>query len=209
MHALIVLFFRGGLIMWPLLLCSILSVTVSFERLLFWSARSRSRLAAEPVFERVHSLVTAGETGEAQRILDDLDDPAAELLGAGLGGSNAAAAMERRSLPIMRACRRGLRSLETVIAIAPMLGLLGTVLGVIQSFGFLGGRGEATRLDVTGMAGGIAEALITTAFGLVIAIVSVIPHNYFSARVQREAEELTSLATSMEEALRNEDRVRT
>lgn len=209
MHALKALFLRGGVIMWPLLLCSILSVTVSTERLFFWRNRSRSRRAAWPLLDRVQSIIAAREIEEARQLVGELDDPAAELLAAGLDGADPARAMERRSLPLMRACRRGLRPLETIIAIAPMLGLLGTVLGVIQSFGFLSGNGGATQLNVKGMAGGIAEALITTAFGLMIAIVSIIPYNYFSARVQREAEELSSLATSTEEALRNEDRVRT
>lgn len=209
MGNLIGLFLKGGVIMWPLLICSILSLAVTFERLLFWRGRDRLRRQAERELERAVDLVKEGNRDGASRLLERLGDPGSAVLAAALAGSDATAAMEARAVPVMRACRRGMRLLDTVVTVAPMLGLLGTVAGVIRSFGFIGATSDLGRLDVKVVGGGIAEALITTAFGLAIAIVTVVVYNYFGTRVQREAEEIGAMATTMEEALRYEDRVRT
>lgn len=207
MEKVVGLFFRGGVIMWPLLLCSILSVTVSIERYFFWLKRDRLRRAGAPGLEQARLLVRGGDRAAAAALLARVEDPAGAMLAVALDGGEAAAAMTASAAVPMRACRRGLRLLDTIVTVAPMLGLLGTVVGVIQAFGFAGSAGAFGHLDARIVGGGIAEALITTAFGLSIAIVTVVPYNFFSARVQREAEELSALATSMEEALAHEDRV--
>lgn len=208
MDRLMAFFREGGMMMWPLLLCSLLSLTVSLERAIFWTGHARRRGSCRKRLLEATQLFGRGELEGARRRLEGLADPAAALLEAGFAGGRGTKAMERASIPIMRANRRGLKVLNTVITVAPMLGLLGTVAGIIRSFGFLGRAGAASPLAVRGVAGGIAEALITTAFGLAIAIITVIPYNYFSSRVEREAEELSGMATAVEEALRDEDRIR-
>jgi biopolymer transport protein ExbB len=109
-----------------------------------------------------------------------------------------------RSLPnaLLRAANHelkrfnsGLSLLDTIITLAPLLGLLGTVTGMIRAFGLLGGR----ELDApTVITGGIAEALIATAFGLGVAIVALIPFNYLNARMEEARHEIEDAATQLE-----------
>jgi len=202
---LIDLFVKGGPVMWPLLLCSILSLTVTVERILFWVLRSRVRAAGTAVAALAR--IRNGNRGDAAELLAASDDPAAKVLAAGLeelnsGGSTPAQVtlvMEQAAVRVMRSAKRGLRVLDSIVTIAPMLGLLGTVTGVIGSFSFLGtAAGSAAPLDPSRVGGGIAEALITTAFGLCIAIATVVPYNYFTGRVEREAEEIAATGSQLE-----------
>lgn len=89
---------------------------------------------------------------------------------------------------------RGLAVLDTIITLAPLLGLLGTVTGMIHAFGLLGGELDAP----TAITGGIAEALIATAFGLGIAITALIPFNYLNARLEQARHEIEDAATHLE-----------
>jgi biopolymer transport protein ExbB len=96
---------------------------------------------------------------------------------------------------------RGLSVLDTVITLAPLLGLLGTVTGLIHSFGLLGNQ----ELEApTALTGGIAEALIATAFGLVIAVTALLPFNFLNAQVEQARQELEDTGTQMELILRVE-----
>jgi len=209
MDGIVGVFLQGGPLMWPLLLCSLLAVTVVIERSLFWFRHGKAREQSAPLLERALDRMREGDGIGAASLLQSCRTPAARMLSTVCDGQSEPAVMERAAIPILRACRRGLRLLDTVVTVAPMLGLLGTVVGVIQSFGFVGASSEGSALNMKVVGGGIAEALITTAFGLAIAIISVVPYNYFSSRVQQEAEELSSLATEMEEALDREDTLRT
>jgi biopolymer transport protein ExbB len=85
--------------------------------------------------------------------------------------------------------------LDTIITLAPLLGILGTVLGIIDSFDLLGARGARDPMAVTG---GIARALITTATGLGIAILTLIPYNYFRAKSENALNEIEEVATFLE-----------
>lgn len=204
------MFAKGGPVMWPLLLCSVLSVTVSVERALFWLGRARKRTVLTRTLPETETLVLRGDSNGALQILSASADPAAEVVSSALAApdsSSFASVAEQAAVPVMRRCRRGLRLLDTVVTIAPMLGLLGTVTGVIRSFGFLGSAALGSGLNPSVVGGGIAEALITTAFGLTIAIVTVVPYNYFGSRVQREAEDISAIATRFEEAIKHEDPV--
>ncbi len=95
--------------------------------------------------------------------------------------------------------KRGLGILDTIVTLAPLLGILGTVLGIIASFDMLGQGGIDDPRAVTG---GIAQALITTAAGLSVAIVTLIPYNYLLHAVERVTTELESAATRLEVAYR-------
>ena len=93
--------------------------------------------------------------------------------------------------------------LDTIITLAPLLGLLGTVTGLIRSFGLLG----AQELDApAAITGGIAEALIATAFGLAIAIVALIPFNYLNARLEEARHEIEDASTHLELLLMEPER---
>jgi biopolymer transport protein ExbB len=90
---------------------------------------------------------------------------------------------------------RGLSILDTVITLAPLLGLLGTVTGLIHSFGLLGDQELQAPEALTG---GIAQALLATAFGLVIAVTALVPFNYLNSRLERARHELEDTGTQME-----------
>ena len=106
-----------------------------------------------------------------------------------------ARAMESAGAEELRRMQRFMGVLDTMITVAPLLGIFGTVLGIIDSFQILGAAGIADPRAVTG---GIAQALITTAFGLSIAILSVFPFNYFNSRVDKAAHLIEQYATSLE-----------
>lgn len=150
---------RGGPVMWPLLALSAWTLWLVFERLFFWL---RSAGEGRAAFDR------ARERHLGERELD----PATleELL----------AADDRRA-------NRGLASFEVIVAAAPMLGILGTVLGIIEAFGALSAR---ANMDPLAVSGGVAEALLTTAAGLVVALSALFPGHYFRARAERRAEGL-------------------
>jgi biopolymer transport protein ExbB len=114
-------------------------------------------------------------------------------------GESFAAAMLRAANLELKRWNRGLPALDTVITLAPLLGLLGTVTGMIGAFGLLGSQTLDAPAAITG---GIAEALIATAFGLVIAIVALIPFNYLNAALEERRHELEDAATRIELLLR-------
>ncbi len=148
-------FERGGPVMWPLLALSLIALALIVERLLFWM-RERRRPAGQ-VAAAVLSAHPALENGD--------DEPDVEF----------PLRTEERRL------ERGMAVLDTVITAAPLLGILGTVLGIIDSFELLSARSVQDPLAVTG---GVAKALITTASGLVIALAVIFPYNYFRTLVR-------------------------
>lgn len=103
--------------------------------------------------------------------------------------------MESAAAEEVKKMRRYMTVLDTMITVAPLLGIFGTVLGIISSFDLLGSTGIEHPQAVTA---GIAQALITTAAGLAIAILSVFPYNYFNSRVQNAVITIERYATSLE-----------
>jgi biopolymer transport protein ExbB len=189
------LFEKGGPIMWPLLAASVVSVGVVIERLIFMV---REKARRDPA--AVDSILLHAEKGEIERAIQvgaKSRDGIARVLAYGLehekkSASNALLSAANREL---KRYTQGLPILDTIITLAPLLGLLGTVTGMIRSFGLLGGA----ELDApTVITGGIAEALIATAFGLGIAIVSLIPFNYLNARAEEARHELEDAANHLE-----------
>ena len=104
-------------------------------------------------------------------------------------------AMESAAAEEVKRMRRYMTVLDTMITVAPLLGIFGTVIGIISSFDLLGGAGIEHPTAVTA---GISQALITTAAGLAIAILSVFPYNYFNSRVQDAVITIEKYATSLE-----------
>ena len=106
-----------------------------------------------------------------------------------------AMAMESAAADELRRMRKYMGVLETIVTVAPLLGILGTVVGIIHSFDMLGAKGIGDPQAVTG---GIAQALITTAAGLSISILTLLPCNYFNARAEASALAIEKYATSLE-----------
>jgi biopolymer transport protein ExbB len=112
--------------------------------------------------------------------------------------SEPAGAMEAAGIAELSVMKRGLVALDTIITLSPLLGLLGTIIGMISSFNIMATTGLGQPHAVTG---GVAEALIATASGITVAVVTLIPYNYFLNRVEREADVIETYATRLELAL--------
>ena len=183
---------KGGPVMAPLLVCSIISLAITIERWMFW-AGIRSRQPVEELLQKV-------ERNEAQRAIESGKNsnlPVARVLAAGLAHRNPSVskALEVAAQAEIPVLKKRLTILDTIITLAPLLGLLGTITGMISSFGIMSEAGLGQPHAVTG---GVAEALIATATGLLIAILTLIPYNYFSNRAERELEEIEYYASRLE-----------
>lgn len=176
--------------MWPLLLCSLLSLTVIIERVVFWVRQRRQPALMDDVFR----LTEEGRFEEAQVRGRDSRDAAVRVLLAGLASRRHGfvEGMEVAAAEEVDRQRRGLGILDTIITLSPLLGIFGTVTGIIQAFDFLSLSGVPDPQAVTS---GIAEALITTAAGLTVALMTLIPYNAFVHRVERSAKTLGQIGT--------------
>jgi biopolymer transport protein ExbB len=190
-------FHRGGPIMYPIVIVSIVALAVVLERVFWWS-RERARKQTA-ILNRIYDSVQQGDLARASALAGDSTDPRVRVIYEGLnhqhesmqGALQLAAAMElqraSRFLPVM----------DTIITLAPLLGLLGTVTGIMGAFNAVQGE-----LNVDAVSGGIGEALIATACGLAIAMFSLIPYNYFSSKVEFLKFELETAATNLEVMMR-------
>jgi biopolymer transport protein ExbB len=187
-------FRKGGPIMWPILIVSIVGLTVVIERCIWWGGRWFRRDPKR--IEKVFTAIENGDTTEASRLSRGSRDPVLRMLWNGLNHQHSsleAALQVAAGIEIKRA-GRFLVVMDTLVTLAPLLGLLGTITGLIKSFSFLGNE----ELAVQAVTGGIAEALIATACGLGIAIFALIPFNFFTSRVSNLEFELQTAATNLE-----------
>ncbi|MGB5883357.1 MAG: MotA/TolQ/ExbB proton channel family protein [Desulfobulbales bacterium] len=189
------LFFHGGPVMYPLLACSILVLTVVIERLFFWASVdfTRNRQLIEDVLE----LCRQGDWEAVRARVSGSKDFIVRVLVSGIlhREFSMTKAMEATAAEEIRNMRRYMGVLDTMITVAPLLGIFGTVIGIISSFEALGSAGIDQPQAVTA---GIAQALITTATGLGIAILSVFPYNYFNSKVEKAVLNIEKYATSLE-----------
>src|SRR5215471_9511232 len=187
-------FHKGGPVMWPILIVSIVALTVVLERCIWWSGRWFRRDPKR--IEKVFTAIENGDTTEASSLSRGSRDPVLRMLWNGLNHQHSsleAALQVAAGIEIKRA-GRFLVVMDTLVTLAPLLGLLGTITGLIRSFSFLGNE----ELAVQAVTGGIAEALIATACGLGIAIFALIPFNFFTSRVSNLEFELQTAATNLE-----------
>ena len=146
--------------------------------------------------EKVFTAIETGDVTEASRLSRGSRDPVLRMMWNGLNHQHASlqgALQVAAGIEIKRA-GRFLVVMDTLVTLAPLLGLLGTITGLIRSFSFLGNE----ELAVQAVTGGIAEALIATACGLGIAIFALIPFNFFTSRVSNLEFELQTAATNLE-----------
>jgi biopolymer transport protein ExbB len=188
-------FKKGGPIMYPLLLISILAVTVVIERLVFL-AKEGSNRSPEDV-QDILGHVGRGDIESAVRTGSESRDYIAKAMTYALVHRNKSFsdALSRAATQEVIRYERGISILDTVVTMAPLLGLLGTVTGMMGSFGMLGGAELSAPAQITG---GIAEALIATAFGLSIAITTLVPLNYLHRKNERARHDVEDAATHLE-----------
>ena len=187
-------FLKGGPVMYPLLLCSIIALAVIIERVLFWLKERRMR---EP--QLVHKLLHLTERGlfdEARASAQGTHDPIVRILVNGLSHHHFSleGAWEVAVDAELKRMKRYLGVLDTIITVAPLLGIFGTVTGILVAFGALEGRIPDPKI----VASGIAQAVITTVAGLAIAIPTVIAYNYFCAKVEEAASQISAHVTNFQ-----------
>ncbi len=172
-------FKEGGWVMWPVAATFFLALCVLVERSVWWITLKRSlRPAAQ---EQAREALGTGDFGTAVQLGMQNNDPFLTNLNEGISHAHTSmlAAMHLHATQWIEKSEARMWVLGTIITLAPLLGLLGTVVGLMGSFGELGGE----ELAVGKVTGGIAEALIATACGLGIAISCLLPYNYFRKRV--------------------------
>ena len=195
----------GGWMMWPLGLCALLGVIVIVWKLVDLSIKA-SRTSK--VLRQVDALLSDHKVAEALNVARDSNTPAGRILAAGLsrrdeGTDRVMKAIENVGLIEMAQLERGLIILATLSNVAPLLGFLGTVIGMIQAFQAIEIAGE---VEATLVASGIKVALITTATGLVIAIPINVMHNYFVTRIDRLVIDMEESAQRMIDTLHEMER---
>jgi biopolymer transport protein ExbB len=190
------LFIKGKEIMWPILLLSFVAITVVVERLLFIIRENASR---EPeVVEKMLESVERRDIEGALAIGKKSKDFIAKILVYSLTNReySLSNAFIRASGQELARFQQGMATLDTCITAAPLLGLLGTVTGMMRTFGALGsGDIGAAAGQITG---GVAEALIATACGLFIAILGLLPYNYLNARAEQAKQDVADVSHALE-----------
>lgn len=190
----------GGPFMVPIILCSIIAAGILFERL--WTLQ-RKRVLPQELIKRVTDL--AAQNQVTPKVIDALEknSPLGRVLAAALANRDRGRAimMERvedTGRHVVHELERFLNSLGTIASISPLLGLLGTVAGIINSFKavMMGGMGDPRML-----AGGISEALVTTAGGLAVAIPSFIAYRYLRGKVERIVIDMEKIAVKFADSL--------
>jgi biopolymer transport protein ExbB len=190
----------GGPFMWPIIICSIAAVGILLERL--WTLQ-RKRVLPQELIKRVTDLADRNQV--TPKVIEALEknSPLGRILAAALANRDRGRAimMERvedTGRHVIHELERFLNSLGTIASISPLLGLLGTVMGIIRAFNavMLGGMGDPRML-----AGGISEALITTAGGLAVAIPSFIAYRYLRGKVERIVVDMEKIAVKFADSL--------
>ena len=187
-------FVKGGPIMWPLLFCAIAAIAVLGERTFWWwrETRKRDLQRREQLLESLENSDVDG----ARKIAEGSKDPVIRMIYHSLSHAHTSlpVALQMAAGIELERAGRFLNMMDTLVTLAPLLGLLGTVTGLMRAFLKVG----SAELSVMAVTGGIGEALIATACGLGIAIISLVPLNYFSGKLARLQFELETAASNVE-----------
>lgn len=171
------------MVMLPLLILSVVSLTFIVERSWFWLTVHRPRRIRW--LQQLKKALRGGDRRQIAELLEGERSPYGQV-GRSLLENGASDAVAVEALELQRPkLDRFMVSLSTIITAAPLLGILGTVIGIIRSFELLGEGSEGGLADPSAVSAGIAEALLTTAMGLVVALVTLFPYMIFRAQVER------------------------
>jgi len=193
----------GGWVMPLIVLCSVLALAISIER---YVALNAQKIAPPHLLANVWKQLKAGEL-DAQRLKAlRQGSPLGKILAAGLANRNQGRDVMKESIQeaashVVHDLERYLNTLGTVAAISPLLGLLGTVLGMIRVFTEITTQGTG---NANALAGGISEALITTAAGLAVAIPALVMHRFYTGRIDTIVVELEQETIKLVDALHSD-----
>lgn len=187
------LFHKGGPIMYPIAVVTVVAVCIFVERVFWWLRFSAKRSAKQ--LDDVYEKLEAGDLAKAIAASAKSGDPVVRMIHHGLNHRHTSmqGALEVAAGQELRDAGRYLSAMDTIVTLAPLLGLLGTVTGIMGSFNSIGG----SELAVEKVTGGIGEALIATAAGLGIAIGTLVPMNYFHSRLAGLKFELEAAANNV------------
>lgn len=191
------LFLKGGPLMWPILLCSIVSITIILER---YYCFYRTRTKVPNICSRIKILLKDGKAEEALKLCEEASGPVAHILAIGIhirhkSTDEKEKLISRAGSKIIRQLDKHLRGLAVIVNASTLLGLLGTVTGMIRAFMKIQELGG--RVDASVLAGGIWEALITTAAGLFVAIPTMVAYHYFEGRVDNISVQMKDAAAEL------------
>lgn len=192
------LFKHGGPIMWPIIIVSFLLFTVVVERVIF---AIREAISREPeVVEKMLEKVEARDIDGALALGKKSNDFVARILVYALTHKEHSLhnAFVRASNQELNRFQQGMATLDTCITAAPLLGLLGTVTGMMETFGALGQGSGDIAAGASKIMGGVGEALIATAAGLVIAITGLLPYNYINTKIEEAKHDVSDASNALE-----------
>lgn len=183
MFELINLTTSGGFLVIPLILCAFIGFVLSFERMIFWIKTSSSYSTKD--VEHIYTLMAHKQYDDAKELLEQSKDPSLFCLKHCLASKGRIHPQILQSLAQQKLdqARKSMGALETVITISPLLGILGTVLGIITSVTSLK-ISQSEAFDSQIMIAGLSEALITTALGLIISIIGLVVYSQFQTRIE-------------------------
>ncbi len=189
--------------LWPLGALLLLSLVILVERAVFWMRMSRAK--DRVLLDHFLQLVEEGNLDEATRTAHGARDPVLKTLHYGLVYRNrsVAQAMAQQELEELTQMKKHLNVLGTIIVMAPLVGILGTVLGIVRAFQTLSGIGLT---DSGLLISGISVALIPTVFGLIITVMTLFPYDYFKRKVKQAREEMQKHRMAMEITVQNRQR---
>jgi biopolymer transport protein ExbB len=187
----------GGWLMIPIFACSLISVSLILER--FFSLR-RARTYSKDLMDNIREILKHNRVSEAINLCEETGGPLAFILKAGLlkhgrGRGEIREAVEDAGLLVIPSLERYLSVLATIANIAPLLGLLGTVVGMTEAFMVIQSHGGAVTPG--DLAGGIGRALYTTVWGLIVAIPTLVAYNYFVTKVDNMVWEMEILSSEL------------
>jgi biopolymer transport protein ExbB len=191
------LFAAGGFMMWPILLLATVGLTVIIERLLFLIRENGQR---EPeVVAKMLECVEKNDIDGALNLGKKSSDTVARIVVYSLTHIDSMSnAFFRASAQELARYQQGVATLDTCITAAPLLGLLGTVTGMMKTFGALGAAGSDIGAAANTIVGGVAEALIATMCGLGIAVTCLLPYNILNARSEQTKQEIADASHALE-----------
>jgi biopolymer transport protein ExbB len=193
-------FNQGGVFMWPILILLIIGIMISIERFI---SLTRASVNTRKFLAKVKEALASGGVEEALDVCSSTRGPVASIFHAGLlrskrGVDHVEKAVTNAGSIEMAFLERGMIWLATVISVAPMLGFTGTVVGMIAAFDAIA---EANDISPTIVAGGISQALLTTCFGLIVAMIIQVAHNYFVSRIDALIIDMEESSTELVDSL--------
>ncbi|MDI6758310.1 MAG: MotA/TolQ/ExbB proton channel family protein [Candidatus Omnitrophota bacterium] len=193
-------FLAGGPIMWPILLCSVWGVAIIIEKI--WYLR-KIKIITHDFLSKIFDKMKRHEVREALEICDNVKGPISNILKAGIlkydrPRPQIIEAIEDASLYEIPRIERNLTALATIAHVSPLLGLLGTVTGMVRCFQTIQAKSLSGNPTSPGdLAGGIWEALLTTVAGLIVAIPMFVAYNYLVNRVNSFILEMEKASTEL------------